>query len=343
MVVDTLTVEAILAGLAGGALGAAIGGLPALSLAGLLVVVGEAADVVSRAVGEGLLADPTAVGGVGLTETVGLGPALGPHVAFAGGVAAAAYAGRHGGTGADHPYHPAKAVSVPLGSAPDVLLAGGLFGAIGVLLARLAAGLSLPVDPVAFAVVVSAVGHRVAFGYPLLGRVQDATLDMSPFEAGERRSGDEATGEGRLVVEPWQPDHYAWEHVVGLGAVVGLVGGYLGVATGSAFLAFGVAAASLLFLSLGHSRVPITHHMALPASIAALGLAGQDPRLAVLAGAVFGILGGLFGELAQRTLFAHADTYFDPSFVSILATSLLLALLASAGLLAPSAVPYPVL
>jgi hypothetical protein len=166
---------------------------------------------------------------------------------------------------------------------------------------------------------------------------------MSPFEARERRTGNGTAGDGRDAIEPWQPDHYAWEHVVALGAAVGLVGGYLGLATGSAFLAFGIAAASLLFLSLGHSRIPITHHMALPASIAALGLAAQDPRLAILGGAVFGILGALVGEIAQRLLYAHADTYFDPSFVSILATSLLLALLATAGLLDASAIPYPVL
>lgn len=343
MVVPEFTVEALLAGVAGGVLGAAIGGLPALSLAGLLVVVGEAADALLRAVGSQTMADPTALAGVGLTETVGLGPALGPHVAFAGGVAAAAYAGRSGGVGDDHRYHPAKDVTTPLGSAPDVLVAGGVFGLIGVLLARLAASAAIPVDPVAFAVVVSAFGHRIAFGYPLLGRVRSGLLDVSPYERGERRhGGDGGPGQGRLAVEPWQPDHYAWENVVVLGAAVGLLSGYLGLATGSAFLAFGVAAASLLFLAAGLARVPVTHHMALPASIAALALPGVDPWIAVLVGGVFGVLGGLAGELSQRVLYARADTHLDPSFASILLTSLLVALLATAGVLDAAAVPYPV-
>lgn len=333
MVVDALTVEAVLAGLAGGALGAAIGALPALSLAGVLIVVSEAGSALARTIGEETMANPTAFDG--LTEAVGLGPALGPHVAFAGGVAAAAYAGRHGDVETDGRFHAAKAVTQPLGSAPDVLLAGGLFGAVGVLLAQLAAGLSLPIDPVAFAVVLSAFGHRLAFGYPLLGRVEGDLLDMTPYERGERR-GD------RYAVEPWQPAHYEWQNVVGLGLAVGLVAAYLGVVTGSAFLAFGVAAALLLFRSLGLERVPITHHVALPASVVALGLAGQPVWLAVAVGGLFGVAGALVGELAQRSLYAHADTYLDPAFASILVTSLVVVVLASVGVLAPEAVPYPV-
>lgn len=344
MVVDALTVEAILAGLAGGALGAAIGGLPALSLAGLLVIAGEVGDAAVQAIGEQTLANPGVFAGLGITESIGLGPALGPHVAFAGGVAAAAYAGRHGRVETDSPFHTAKDVTVPLGSGRDVLLAGGIFGVIGVLLARLAAGLSVPVDPVAFAVVLSAVGHRLAFGYPLFGRVRGDLLDMTPYARGERRPGAGAgeAGKGRFVVEPWQPAHYEWEQVVGLGAAVGLASAYVGLVTGSAFLAFGIALVLLLFPSLGVDRVPVVYHIALPASIAALGLAGQSPGVAVLVGGLFGIIGAVVGELGQRTLYAHADTYLDPGFASILVTSLLLALLASGGVIDPAGVPYPV-
>jgi len=346
MVVEAFTLEALLAGVAGGVLGAAIGGLPALSLAGFVIVVGEAANALLRAVGAQTLANPSGLSGVGITETIGLGPALGPHVAFAGGAAAAAYAGRHGALDDAFPYHPAKDVRTPLGSSPDVLLAGGLFGLLGVLLARVAAGWSLPVDPVAFAVVLSGVGHRVAFGYPLLGRVEGDLLDLSPFEHGERRGGigaaDPAESSGRFAVEPWQPHHYAWVGVTILGAAVGAVAGYVGLATGSAFLAFGLAAASLVFLALGVDRFPVTHHMALPASIAALALAGQPAWLGVLAGGVFGVLGGLFGEFGERVLYAHADTHLDPSFLSILLTSVVLAGLATVGVLDPAAIPYPV-
>jgi hypothetical protein len=335
VVVDVLSIEAIVAGLAGGAVGAAIGALPALSLAGLLVVVGETLEALGRALGE-----PGALAGLDLTATLGLGPALGPHVAFAGGVAAAAYAGRHGRVDTESAFFEAKDVTVPLGSRPDVLLAGATFGAVGVLAARLATSAALPVDPVALAVVLSAVGHWLAFGYPVVGHVGGAILDMTPYERDERRSGPEATG--RLAVEPWQPAHYGWGQVVGLGVAVGVVGAYLGLATGSAFLAFGVAATLVLFRSVGLERTPIVYHIALPASIVALGLAAQHPAMAIFGGAVAGLIAAVLGELSQRVLFAHGDTYFDPAFASILLTSLCVSVLATAGLLRPGAVPYPV-
>lgn len=345
MVVADITLEALLAGIAGGVFGAVLGGLPALSIAGVVVLAGEVGNVVASRVAQQTLADPAAIGTVGITETVGLGPVFGPHVAFAGGVAAAAYAGRHGGVDTSFPYHQAKDVTRPLGSGLDVLLAGGIFGLIGVLLARLAAGAALPVDAVALSIVLSGFLHRLAFGYPLLGRLGDGVLDMGPYERDERRTapGEEAAGldEGRWVVEPWQPYHYAWPNVVGLGLAVGIAAGYVGLVTQRVYLAFAIALASLLFLSLGLDRLPVTHHMALPASIVALGLPGLDPPVALLVAGVFGVLGALLGEVAQRTLYAHADTHLDPSFVSILVTSLVLAGLASGGVLDPAAVPYP--
>lgn len=346
MVATEFTIQALLAGLAGGALGAALGALPALSLAGVLVVVGEAAEIAARTIGRETLANPDAAGLIGITEFVGLGPALGPHVAFAGGVAAAAYAGRRGGHDGSFPYHPAKNVRTSLGSAPDVLLAGAVFGLVGVLVARLAAGLSAPLDPVALAVVVSAVGHRLAFGYPLVGRFEGPVLDMGPFERNESRGGiggSETKSDGgttRYAVEPWQPHHYEWANVACLGVAVGLASGYLAVVTGSAYLAFGIALASLLFLAVGMDRIPVTHHMAFPAGVIALALGGQEPWLAVIVAGVFGLLGALLGELAQRGLYAHADTHLDPSFVSLLVTSLVLGLLATVGVLDASAIPF---
>ena len=56
---------------------------------------------------------------------------------------------------------------------------------------------------------------------------------------------------------------------------------------------------------------------------------------------MFGALGALAGEAAQRTLYAHADTHLDPPAVSIVLTSLLIAVLAALGVLDPGPVPYP--
>jgi hypothetical protein len=342
MVASALTVEALLAGIGGGILGAAIGALPALSLAGLVVIVGEATALADESLSEGTAIAAT-LDGSGLTATVGLGPALGPHAAFAGGVAAAAYLGRREMFDTTFRYHPAKGITKPLGSHPAVLLVGGTFGLLGVVIAGLAAEANLPVDPIFLAVVVSAFVHRLAFGYKLLGRLDEDILDMSRQEErwGERETAQAA--EGRQRVEPWQPDHYEWENVAVLGAGVGLVSGYIALVSASAFLAFGVAAASLGFLAAGLYDVPVTHHMALPASIAALAVSASDPGIAMVVGGLFGLLGGVLGELAQRIVYAHGDTHVDPAAVSIVLTSLFIAILVAGGVFNAGPVPYPTL
>lgn len=360
MVISLLSIEVLVAGLAGGMLGAAIGGLPALSLAGLVVTIGEIATVPLATAGGGdtdvvvatevFGVDPAALDAVGLTGAIGLGPVLGPHVAFAGGVAAAAYLGRAETVDSGFRYHQAKKITKPLGSGPDILLVGGAFGVFGVLVARLAAGLELPVDPIALAIVLSAFAHRIAFGYPVLGRIRDrdtSILDMSDFEAGAYWGADghettQGTG-GRHVVEVWLPDHYEWENVAALGLAVGIASGYIALVSGSVFLAFGIAAFAVGFLAFGLYSIPIVYHMALPASIAALAVDAGEPVVALVVASVFGVIAALLGELAQRTLYAHADTHFDPPFVAILLTSLLLTLLVTAGVFEAEFVPYPAL
>jgi hypothetical protein len=278
-----------------------------------------------------------------LTALVGLGPALGPHVAVAGGAAATAYAARKGYLDTDFEYHEAKHVTVPLGSRPDVLVVGGVFGVVGYWLTQLSVRLGIPWEPVAASVVLSGLLHRLALGYPLVGHLSTNLLDMTPYEADDRRpsaggSGVES-GSGRLVVEPWQPDHYRWPSVGLLGVVVGLFSGFLAVLTGSPYLPFGLALATLAFAAAGLDGVPVTHHAALPASVAALAMPSVGTAVALGVAAVFGLLGGLVGEVAQRLLYAHADTHLDPSFVSILVTSVLIAALEMAGVFTQSVVP----
>jgi len=349
MAVATLTVELVVAGAAGGMLGAALGGLPSLSLAGLVIVFGEVAAPGRTGNPELFGADPAPLDAVGVTGAVGFGPVLGPHAAFAGGLAAAAYLGRKETFDTRFRYHQAKNVKKPLGSEPRTLAVGGAFGLLGVVVARLSATAGLPVDPIMLSVVATGLLARLAFGYPLVGRVRDrdpSVLDMSPFERDERWGDpDNETAQGtagRHVVEPWLPDHYRWGQAALLGLAVGVASGYVALVSGSVFLAFGLTAGSLLFLSLGLYTLPVTHHMALPASIAAWSILPEAaPALALAAAAVFGLLGALLGELAQRLLYAHADTHLDPAAVSIVLTSLLLAGLAAAGVLDPARIPYP--
>ena len=336
-----LAVQSLLAAFAGGALGAALGAVPTLSLAGLFVVLGE---VTPGEVGP-LRGAPAAAGENPLTALVGLGPTLGPHVAFAGGAAAAAYAARKGYLDTDFPYHEAKHVTIGLGSRPDVLIVGGVFGVVGYWLTQLSLRLGVPWEPVAASVVLSGLLHRLALGYPLVGHLSTGLFDMTPYEAGERRLSADGTGDrsesvsGRLVVEPWQPAHYRWPSVATLGVVVGLFAGFLAVETGSPYLAFGVSLASLAFLAAGVDAVPVTHHVTLPAGVAALALPSLGPAVALVVAGVFGLVGALVGELAQRLLYAHADTHLDPGFASVVVTSVLIAVLDVAGLFTQSVVP----
>lgn len=353
MVASELTLQLLFAGFAGGVLGAALGGLPAFSLAGFVIAAGELT-------GARLEPDETAAGITVSTDVppildiFGFGSLLGPHVAFAGGVAAAAYLGRRETFDTTFRYHQAKNIGRPLGSAPDVLLVGGAFGVLGVLLARLAVGASAPLDPVAFAVVVSALVHRLAFGYALIGRLRNlehGIFDMSPHEEhirwGESPYETSQGVAGRPVVEVWQPDHYKFQNLVALGFAVGLASGYIALLSGSAFLAFGIGAFALIFLCLGNYSVPVVYHMALPASIAALALdigsvpVVSDAVAALLIAGLFGVVAAILGELAQRLLYAHADTHLDPPMVAILLTSLVITGLVAAGVFDASVVPYP--
>lgn len=330
-----------IAAFAGGAFGAALGALPAFIFCGFMVIAGEAANrigVVLAASIPGVSPNEIAVG---FTGSIAFGPVFGPHVAFAGGVAATAYAARKGYMDTGFDYHEAKNISHALGTKPDVLLVGGLFGAFGMVARQVSEGFGLPWDPIAMGVVISAVAHRLVLSYPLIGSIRGKNIfDMSPFEREEMHTTAEggeiiADGSGnedktdedgadtpqRFLVEPWLPHQYRWAGVTMLGLVVGILGGYLVVATGSVFLGFGISAATLVFLNCGVEKIPVTHHITLPASTAAAALAGGTtampmvPSLAIAA--VFGISGALTGEVIQRIFYAHGDTHFDPPATAI--------------------------
>jgi len=199
------------------------------------------------------------------------------------------------------------------------------------LVRQVSGGLGMPWDPIAMGVVLSAVAHRLAFGYPLVGRARGSgLLDMSPFEREEMRTtrdtGDAAVADGgtvqadRLAVEPWLPHQYKWANVAMIGLVTGILGAFIAVTTGSAFLGFGISAATLLFLNLGVENIPVTHHMTLVSSTGALAIAASgEPAMlpALVAGALFGIYAALAGEVIQRIFYAHSDTHFDPPAAAI--------------------------
>ena len=192
-VIQSLTNPTILLGaLAGGAFGAALGALPAFIFTGFLVIGGS-------------------LGGGGFGVDVGFGPVFGPHISFAGGAAAAAYAADRGYMESGFDYHNAKDIGFALGSKPDILAVGAVFGVFGVLIEQLSRQLAIPVDPIPVSIVISALVVRAIFGYSIVGAVSDKAngyFDMGPFEREEMREPGEVVGDGgkasedRLAVEP---------------------------------------------------------------------------------------------------------------------------------------------
>ncbi len=342
----------LLAAFAGGAFGSAIGALPAFIFTGFLVMAGETATILSGDILEVLAIDAELAQSNAITAALGFGPVFGPHISFAAGTAASAFAAKRGYMDTGFPYHEAKNIAYALGPKPDVMVVGGLFGIFGYWMATLSSALALPWDPIAMGVVLSAVAHRLIFRYPMIGDSKDGLLNMKPFEASDRRVIGEAAAEGgrkeaRFTVEPWLPHQYKWGHVTMIGLAVGILAAFITYKTGSVFLPFGISAATLLFLNCGVSNIPVTHHISLVASTSIVAATGGEYMasplyLMLLLGGLFGIISALSGEWIQRVFYAHSDTHLDPPAAAIVVGTFLIAVLAMAGMFPSSAwIPLP--
>ena len=336
----------LIAAAAGGAFGAAIGALPAFIFTGFVVFLGEGLGFVNRQlggteleVGQGALAG-------GFSGIIGFGAVTGPHIAFAGGVAASAYAGKKypemEPDGWD--YHFGKNILYAFGTKPDILAVGAVFGVLGMLINQFgAAVLSVDgtglTDTIALSVFLTAFIARGVFGYPIVGKpAGSGLLDMSPFEREDphpKADGGSTEHEGRLATEPWLPHQYRWSGVATIGLVGGILGGYIYLLTGSIFLGYAISAISLLFLNLGVEKIPVTHHITLIGAVGAVVVAPEvsNDVLPLLAAGVFGVGSGLLGELTQRLFYAHSGTHVDPPAMAIAISMVLVAVLEIVGLL----------
>jgi hypothetical protein len=309
----TFDVMALLLAAGGGFFAAAIGGLHAFIFTGFAVLAGQAILM---------------GGGSGdFLSFVAFGPLFGPHIAFAGGVAAVAYAARTdkevGG----------KDIGVPLIALerPDVLLVGAGFGMIGYILQfgiSKIPGFGSLVDSIALTVILSAFIVRLAFGRTsIFGNLPDGA------------------GWGRFAPR----DDAAWVRwherfvpntVLGFGAGLLAAGVCLKLAefyptwaeNGAAYtFVFGISAMSLLFLSLGLS-FPVTHHITIIGGLAALKflpIVGGHPIPAMFIGAVGGMCSAWCAELFARLWHDHGNTHIDPPAAAIWPMTLIVNVLAA--------------
>jgi hypothetical protein len=283
----------------GGLFGAAIGGLHAFIFTGFVVLVGMAIVL--------------AGGSPEFLNYVAFGPAFGPHIAFAGGVAAAAYAARVskdiGG----------KDIGVALVGLdrPIVLVVGAVFGMFGYVVQTgiaLIPGFGSLTDSVALTVVISAIVVRLAIG-------KDSLTGKLP----------EGSGWGRFAPRDgiaWVRYHERTPQLAVLSLFVGLLAAgttlrleaYFPNSEGNGqLLFFGISAVSLFFLSLGVS-FPVTHHITIIAGLGAttfLPIVGGNAVVAALIGMVFGTISGFVGEWSARVFHNSGNTHFDPPAAAI--------------------------
>lgn len=271
----------VIAAFGGGVIGAYIGALPAFILTGIVAIAGGTAAMAG--------APDLTVG------YIAFGAYLGPHVAFAGGVAAAGYAHKKNklDSGMD-------ILSSLYGTGdPMTLVVGGIFGLLGMIIFQLLAAINLPSDLPGTTVVILAIITRLMFGKTgLLGK----------YECDGKR--DYITGGNGFLCNAILG--------LGLGAAIGFVASQM-MAVGvddsliSAFpvVCFGIAATSLIFTQTGFA-CPATHHIAYPAACAAVW--SGNPIM----GVIFGILGAIIGDFVVKTFNCHCDTHIDPPATTIM-------------------------
>lgn len=271
----------IVAAFGGGVIGAYMGALPSFIMTGAVALAGGIAGLA----GAGDLS-------VGF---IAFGAYLGPHVAFAGGVGAAAYAGRTKklASGAD-------ILSSLNGLAdPMTLIVGGLFGVAGMILFQIWGMLSLPTDLPGLTVFLLAVFGRLVFGKSgLTGSFEDGSKHQW-FSTGKELGSNIMLG-------------------LGIGAAAGFVAkAMFDAGTPAELMAsfpivcFGIAAVTLIFTQTGFA-CPATHHIAYPAACAAVW-SGGNPWM----GVIFGILGALLGDLVGKSINTNTDTHIDPPATTI--------------------------
>ncbi len=282
--------------LAGGAFGAMIGANYAFAFTGVTILLGL-----------GVLAG---TGNSVVLDYVSFGPVFGPHIAFAGGAAAAAYAGSRklleGG---------GKDVNSPLAGVnrPDVLWVGALFGLLGYIVERLIALIpwfGSHTDTVALTVTISAVVARIAFGKTPIFHAPTKATEDARWLAWQEKPAQIATI-GVL----------ASAFAAGIAMMVGTYILPLSVADAkwvlmldnAHVLPFAISAITIFFVAAG-LKMPVTHHITITASVAAIAFwrISENGFVGLLVGILFGTIAAFGAQLWAKLTYFHGDTHIDP-------------------------------
>lgn len=280
---DMEIVGGVLAAFGGGVMGAVLGALPMFIMTGFVGFVGAALQMGG--------AD---LGGVFVNDIV-FGPLTGPHVAFAGGVAAAAFAAHRleileSGSDILTPLFKTKSASV--------MLVGGVFGVIGHLACVGLVQSGYPGNPVATALIISGVLVRVMFGHKGLATLKSVKEKETAVleKAKKERVGFLDMKESGMNL------------VVAIG--IGLLFSSVCMKSGVMEFGFYFSAISLVMLQFGYA-IPLTHHITLTCGAAAV-ISGS-----LFTGVIFAVIAWIVGELWQKFVNERDDTWLDTPSASI--------------------------
>ena len=276
----------LIAAFGGGAFAASIGALPAFIMTGVFAVVGAAVSMAGAADAGNILVNYFAFGSF-----------FGPHIAFAGGVAAAAYAKKKGisDNGAD------IATACAGHNAPDVLIVGGIFGVIGFLFKELVvmnlfAGTISPrlvTDAPGITVFLSAILVRLVFGGKLI------TGDKTISQGG-------ALG-NTIVIGICYSLLVAGVYFAGLEVVpIETFAGSYHV------LIFGMAAIGLVFAEIGQPFFGC-HHIVIIAAETAVQCYNNTGNawMAVIMAIVFGTISAIICDVETNLINSGSDSHID--------------------------------
>ena len=284
----------ILAAFGAGLLAASIGAVNAFIMTGIMAII----------------AGVTACAGVadGVSATIAFGTVLGPHMSFAAGAAATAYAKKKGYI--DNGCALGQGLTY-LGKA-DVLVVGGIFGIIAYLIAdfvvaKIFGGL-IPygTDNPGMTVVISGIIARLAF-------TDNGVKSKNPTFMSK---GDALTA---LLVRATALSLMAGGTGVALNAAGFSLAGYN-------LILFGIAAVTLLFPGMGS-----WHHIGIISAYAtmiAVG-AGLAPVAVVLFAVVAGILVALICNIENCLINTEVDSHIDGEGTSICLMTILLNIVAA--------------
>lgn len=287
------SIHVILAAFGGGVVGALLGALPMFIMTGFIGFIAVALQL-----------SGSEMAGMFVGDIV-FGPFTGPHIAFGGGAAAAAFAAHRlealdSGSDILTPLFKTRSAAV--------MLVGGIFGVIGHLACIGLTAAGYPANPVATAVVVSGVIARALFGHKGLATLASVrTKETAVLEkAKEERVGFLNMKESAMNL------------VVAVS--LGLLFSFVCMRTGVAEFGFYFSAVTLVLIQFGYA-VPLTHHITLTCGAAAI-LSGS-----VLVGVLFAVLAWFVGELWEKNINARDDTWLDTPSGSIFICSFGLLLL----------------